>query len=1096
MGVARKLDKDQEAFESQQLSGLEGVADKSAEDILTEAVKINLIDQETKDKIATATDMEGHAEKFQKTLDKLGKGPEAFKRAFKLVYGRFLMEQEGLNVKSDSKIIEKLKGVLKFEIDEHGLKGRPELQAAARRLRVYGANKAGAGDPIDEILKKAFGEKADAKALKEHERKVHHATHKKGALEEDHKYFDGDEVKGLGKKAEAIKDSTATAATVRQKKAALDATIENKAKLEDLKKLFAEEKTSDVQDKFLKLQGLWSHHTKAPADLDKQIIAKSAEVDLVRGTIDNFEKSGRQISLDAINRKEERLAQLRSNLATAKAESSSAAKVANLEAEIGALETSLEQAREKLKNDDAGDVANRSKLVSLKGELADLEKIKAKRDEFKTLLQTFRTEVLGYARGLEKAISLGVFGNEKAAEIERLKKFFDGLNADTAMDQTKMNEVINNYNEVKSHFDAVSKSVSDQLKSPELGVEEKHALDQDQEKIEAAKTFYNELKAVIEKIEKAADHGVIFKKDFITTLKDKFKDVKKPEDKDFSASTVASFYNDQLKDLLGDKDKRAAIVSAIETAMVNAEKEEKDAEKALKKLKEAADKYKNLTDDQAAKKIIGAMVYEQFPDISPMEHNKLVTMILADDVATLQTDEGYEALAQRGSAEAMEAAKFANVRKRLLNFKYKEGDKVIQPFKGLKPDDFKDWEHIEKLFTFGKLNYKNAFFVLAAFQHFDGDVKSIQSVKLEKKLKELLAKQMGVEGHMDKAGISKIVDDAFKAQLAKVKPIMQAHSELVGGKKYTEAKEHKKHVLDMKYADLNDQLRTKKIGQEVYEHKLKALIKEAADADVKLEFSGNTVAAQFWNSPEAQWLKDLGHDTGVFVGKKTFAVAAATPFKLAGKGLWGGAKLGASLGFQGAMLPFRAAKYPLLLAAKPVVGFINLFRANKWTPLPGIRDSIKNDAARVVGYATEKSTGVVKGTAKTVTETAAGEWGKVKYTATKYEDRNKHDAAERAEMMKIHEPKSELEPIELPDSPFVDLKKYEKQIDMVAKALGISIEAPHGHEVKVGHETEAKKDEHAHDAHGHAAEVKKEEHAHGAHDAHGAEHKKAEGGHH
>lgn len=543
------------------------------------------------------------------------------------------------------------------------------------------------------------------------------------------------------------------------------------------------------------------------------------------------------------------------------------------------------------------------------------------------------------------------------------------------------------------------------------------------------------------------------------------------DNRDFNPSSLIGLYT-EFNGLFGDGHKVQSLLEEFDAASAKKAEDTKKAKKDLEKATASAEKGKNLTDADASKRIIGALVGEQFPDMSPMDHNKLVTMILAEDVATLQTDEGYAELAQRGTAEAMETGKFANVSARLLNFKYKEGDKVTQPLKGIKPDDLKDWESIEKLFTFGKLNYKNAFFVLVAFQDFDGDVKSIQSVKLEKKLKGLLAKQMGVDAHMDKAGISKVVDDAFKAQMEKIRPIMKAHFSIVetkGGK----AKENKKKVLDMKYEDLNDQFRSGKFSSEIYDHKLEALIKEAKEADVNVEFSADSVGSKYWNSPYAQWLKDKAHDSGVFLGKKALAAGVFAPLKIAGKGVWGATKLGTALGLQTALLPVRAAKYPLLLAAKPLVGFINLFRANKWTPLPGLRDSVKNDTARIMGYAKEKATGVAKGTAETVTGTVSGEWGKVKYADTKYADRNKKKADERAELMKIHEPKSDLEAIEVPDSPFVDLAKYKKQIDMVATALGIKIDAPHGAEVKVGHEE--KKDDHAkpHDA------------AHGAHDAHG-----------
>jgi hypothetical protein len=566
------------------------------------------------------------------------------------------------------------------------------------------------------------------------------------------------------------------------------------------------------------------------------------------------------------------------------------------------------------------------------------------------------------------------------------------------------------------------------------------------------------------------------------------------DNRNFDPSSLVSLYK-EFNGLFGDGHRIQSLLEEFDKASADKAEETKKSKKALDRATASAEKGKHLTDADAAKKIIGTMVGLEFPDLSPMEHNKLVTMILANDVATLQTDEGYESLAQRGSAENLKVVGAA-FRAKLISFKFKEGEKVTQPFKGLKPDDFKDWASVEKLFLRGKLNYKNAFFVLAAFEDFDNGVKSIQAVQLEKKLKKLLAKELGVDEHMDKAGLSKIVDDAFKAQMEKVRPIMKAHNDLVKDKG-GEAKGNKKKVLDMKYEELNDQLRTKKIGREIYENKLKALIKEAAESDVEVEFSADSTAAQFWNSPQAQWLRDKAHDASVLVGKKALAAAVFAPAKILGKGAWGATKLGASLGFQGAMLPLRAAKYPLLLAAKPVVGLINLFRSNKWTPLPGIRASLNNDVGRVMGYATEKATGVVKGSAETVSKTTSAEWDKVKYTDTKYEDRRKHHTDERAELLKIHESKSELDAIDVAESPFISFDRYKKQVDMVATALGIKVEAPSGHhEVKVGHEEAAKKEEAPHAAPAHGAEAKKEEPAHGADaHAHHEEPKKAAGHH-
>lgn len=951
---------------------------------------------------------------------------------------------------------------------------------------------------LKEILERAFGVQKTADEMKKLEDHHHHVEHAKADLVEDKKYFGGDDVKNIHKKYKELLGSDdpskigVDAASAREKKAAMDAKNEEKGKLEEVKTLFGEKKLGEVQDKFLELDGLLTGYLlSGDGDFESKLADKKSEADLLKGTVDNYEKTGKPLLVSNIQQEKANLNRL-----------SADPKVEEYQKEaVRKTITELERELEK-KEDEFG--KSRSELKKLTVAISQLEK-------FKDTLKAFRTDILDLARGCEKAIGLGVFDlggatkESKLEEIGSLKNYFNGLNVNSIEDLGKLKS---NYQTLSRGFSGIAKAAEKTLKGAGYGIDEQQALNDESGKIEKAKALYESLGPLVARVVKSAHHGVKFgvgakvqqKKDengkpiidsegnkvmeskeeaekrveeLVHHMEGKFAALKKPDHKDFKVTDVAVFYNEYLLPIIGDDESRKVLNTNVNSAITVAEEKVKKSEKDLKAAKEGNEKSKDLSDAQAARKIIGVLVAEQFPDLSPMDHNKLVTMILADDVATLQTDEGYEALAQRATAEKSEAASFAGFRTKLLNFKYKEGDKVNQPFKGLKPEDFESWEKMDKLFTFGKLNYEKGTFVLAAFEDFDNGTKSIQSVKLEKKLRALLAKKLGVDTHMDNAGIAKVVDDAFKAQMEKVRPIMKAHAEMAVGEKGKKARENKKHVLDMKYQDLNDQFRSGKFSSEIYDHKLEALIKEAKEAEVDVEFSADSAGAKYWNSPYAQWLKDKLHDAGSFVGKKALAAGVFAPLKIAGKGVWGATKLGTALGFQTALLPVRAAKYPLLLAAKPLVGFINLFRANKWTPLPGLRDSVKNDTARIMGYAKEKATGVAKGTAETVTGTVSGEWGKVKYADTKYADRNKKKADERAELMKIHEPKSDLEAIEVPDSPFVDLAKYKKQIDMVATALGIKIDAPHGAEVKVGHEE--KKDDHAkpHDA------------AHGAHDAHG-----------
>lgn len=951
---------------------------------------------------------------------------------------------------------------------------------------------------LKDILERAFGVQKTPDEMKKLEDHHHHVEHTKADLEDDKKYYGGDDVKNIHKKYKELlgnNDDPSTinvdAASAREKKAAMDAKNEEKGKLEEVKTLFGEKKIGEVQDKFLELDGLLKGYLLSGAgDFESKLADKKSEADLLKGTVDNYEKTGKPLLVSNIQQEKANLNRLS---ADPKAE----------EFQKEAVRKTIRDLEDELNKKEGEFNDSRSKLKKLTVEISQLEK-------FRDTLKSFRTDILDLARGYEKALGLMFFEvseaakNTKLNEIVSLKNYFNGLNVNSNPED--FGRFKSSYEALSKDFSAISKAAEKTLKSAGYGIDEQQASNDESGKIEKAKVLYEALGPVVARIAKSAHHKVKFEAgakvqakkndkgesiigpdgkevmetkeeaearvlESVNKMEKEFAKLKKPDHKDFKVKDVAVFYKEYLLPIMGSDESRKTLNTNVNTAITVAEKAVKDSDKALKAAKEGNEKSKDLSDAQAARKIIGALVAEQFPDLSPMDHNKLVTMILADDVATLLTDEGYEAMAQRVTAEKLDAANFAGFRTKLLNFKYKEGDKVNQPFKGLKPEDFESWEKMDKLFTFGKLNYEKGAFVLAAFEDFDNGTKSIQSVKLEKKLRTLLAKKLGVDTHMDNAGIAKVVDDAFKAQMEKVRPIMKAHAEMAVGEKGKKAKENKKHVLDMKYEDLKDQFKSGKISGEIYDHKLEALVKEAKDSDVDVEFSANSAGAKYWNSPYAQWLKDKAHDAGKFVGKKALAAGVFAPLKIAGKGVWGATKLGTALGFQTALLPVRAAKYPLLLAAKPIVGFINLFRANKWTPLPGLRDSVKNDTARIMGYAKEKATGVAKGTAETVTSTVSGEWGKVKYADTKFADRNKKKADERAELMKIYEPKSDLEAVEVPDSPFVDLAKYKKQIDMVATALGIKIDAPHGAEVKVGHEE--KKDDHA-----------KPDAAHGAHDAH------------
>ena len=100
------------------------------------------------------------------------------------------------------------------------------------------------------------------------------------------------------------------------------------------------------------------------------------------------------------------------------------------------------------------------------------------------------------------------------------------------------------------------------------------------------------------------------------------------------------------------------------------EQDIKDAEENLKSLEKQREANTNLDDAVAAKKIVQAIVTEQYPDLPLEEQEKLAVSILADDVQTIQTEQSYQELAESGHAELLETANMVGVQGKLVNVKW------------------------------------------------------------------------------------------------------------------------------------------------------------------------------------------------------------------------------------------------------------------------------------------------------------------------------------------------------------------------------------------------------------------------------------------
>ncbi len=469
----------------------------------------------------------------------------------------------------------------------------------------------------------------------------------------------------------------------------------------------------------------------------------------------------------------------------------------------------------------------------------------------------------------------------------------------------------------------------------------------------------------------------------------------------------------------------------------------------------------DLTDTEAAKKIVHAIVAEQYPDLPFEEQQKVASAILADDIHTIQTEQSYEELAEEHFAEIADTVNMVGVQGRLVNFKFAVDDKEQQPFKGLTPEDFSSWDRMEELFDLGKLNYQNGFFALAAFEMFaeEGDGKrSKQSVELKKKLRMSLAEELGIEERLDGAGENRILDDAFKEQTEKAKPLMQEYFKEYSVKNL-EWKQYKVNELQMRFQLYNEQLKLGKIDQTVYKLKCDQVYEEARAYDVADRFTQSSVLAGFWNSKHSQWTRDKGLEVGSYTARK----AKAGLFEggmLYLRGLVGGVKLAATTTAQTVLkAPVSILKNGGLLAISPLKWGVNLkrrtqnlinggrnwFRKRKgkelkekvemWTPF-SVGESVRKDLGRVGEYSKTKASKTWEGT-KTAFGKVGGFWSKEAWKSNAYKDRTDVDTASLEKQADELAKAGQGESIQVESSPYIDLDKYRVQLQELDKMTGV-----------------------------------------------------------
>jgi len=419
----------------------------------------------------------------------------------------------------------------------------------------------------------------------------------------------------------------------------------------------------------------------------------------------------------------------------------------------------------------------------------------------------------------------------------------------------------------------------------------------------------------------------------------------------------------------------------------------------------------NLDDVQVAKRIIETIVAEQYPDLSLEKCQQLAS---ATYIQTLQTGQSY----QEAGPEPIDIPA-VGIQDKLVNFRYKLNDKIVQPFKKFKPTDFASLERMEELFYTGRLNRQNGFFVLAAFEYFAGKGKtSKQAEGLKRKLTLLLRKELGKDE--GKAG------KAFSDQMRKIKPLVSKFLDF-NATPNSKLKDRKTQELEMRIKALNEQLRLGKIEKSVYELRRKQILEEATANGIKDRLSQSTALSGFWNSKHSQWLRDSGYALGSYGARKTKAVGFAG-LELYGRGLWGATKLAFSTAWNGVTrVPFRAIKNTAVLAATPLKGLVNLKRwisgQKYWTPF-SIAKNVKEDVAGIKDFVSKKGTETFEGT-KTAFKTVPGKyWGKEAWKSKKYAGRTTVDTGSLESQADELKKAAEIPCAKIDVSPFIDLKSY------------------------------------------------------------------------
>ena len=646
--------------------------------------------------------------------------------------------------------------------------------------------------------------------------------------------------------------------------------------------------------------------------------------------------------------------------------------------------------------------------------------------------------------------------------IARLKEYgTDDLTVDSVLDESfgNIDKHKKDLSELEKRKEKQSKSLDfinddDEIRNLELSINQyfnlleiksppsKHYGDKNKEDIQKYEKELPEQIDALSIIFSELDTSIVSKNlvDKLTEIKDKLAEIKD------NKTELSDNISGKIQETDSEIAKKQALIDDLE---------QKSSEK--------------LSDPQAAKKIYTTIIKKRFPELSDKEINQMATLSLMNDIDQIQSDNTYREMAERGDSKMLDIIKKKGFKQKIINMQFKVGRKLIQPLKRMKPEELDSPEKIQKLFRNGKVDLDNGFYLLAGIEKFQGK-SSYEYIEIRKQLKLLLADKLEVSERLDDAKVNEFLNNALDEQLNKSEGFVQDYFDNYEDN-IDKVNQFKISELNNRFELLKADLKSAKISPEKFEAEMQELREEASESGIEglTKFQQNDTMARYWNSSESQWLKDKGYDLSSYLGRKAKAIAKiglgmipgaiGGTAKLLTRGAWETTNLAIKGTIGTAKLPLKALwgtvkrlHYPLMIAAKPLVWGVNLFRANPWQPYSiretiggdiknsfGIKDTLTQtykgagDALSSSGKKMGSSfSGNAKSFSRSTKRVARTEWRKEQWKSQKYEDRNKKEINSLRASLRDLKRKSTILPVstdKLPKINIVELKREIKKLN-------------------------------------------------------------------